>query len=79
MTRKPVYPTGRPVKYGIPSGSGRTAEELGAALPQTGHTANLEEPGVFNAAVDRFLAAAERGAWRQRDPRSLSSSTTGMS
>ena len=41
-------------------------------LPQTGHTANLEEPGAFNAAVDRFLAAAERGAWRQRDPRSLS-------
>ena len=49
-----------------------------AILPQTGHTANLEEPGVFNAAVDRFLAAAERGAWRRRDPRSLSSSTTGM-
>ena len=48
-------------------------------LPQTGHTANLEEPGMFNAAVDRFLAAAERGAWRRRDPRSLSSSTTGMS
>ncbi len=48
-------------------------------LPQTGHTANLEEPGAFNAAVDRFLAAAERGAWRRRDPRSLSSSTTGMS
>ena len=48
-------------------------------LPQTGHTANLEEPGAFNAAVDRFLAAAERGSWRRRDPRSLSSSTTGMS
>jgi len=47
-------------------------------LPQTGHTANLEEPGAFNAAVDRFLAAAERGAWRRRDPRSLASSTTGM-
>jgi pimeloyl-ACP methyl ester carboxylesterase len=48
-------------------------------LPQTGHTANLEEPGAFNAAVDRFLAASERGAWRRRDPRSLSSSTTGIS
>jgi pimeloyl-ACP methyl ester carboxylesterase len=47
-------------------------------LPQTGHTANLEEPGVFNAAVDRFLAAVERGAWPRRDPRSLSSSTTGI-
>jgi ribulose-5-phosphate 4-epimerase/fuculose-1-phosphate aldolase/pimeloyl-ACP methyl ester carboxylesterase len=47
-------------------------------LPQTGHTANLEEPELFNAAVDRFLAAAERGAWRQRDPRSLVGSVTGM-
>jgi len=50
-----------------------------AVLPQTGHTANLEEPAVFNAAVDRFLAAVERGAWRPRDPRSRSTSTTGMS
>jgi pimeloyl-ACP methyl ester carboxylesterase len=48
-------------------------------LPQTGHTANLEEPGLFNAAVDRFLAVVEREAWRNRDPRSLSQSTTGMS
>jgi pimeloyl-ACP methyl ester carboxylesterase len=47
-------------------------------LPRTGHTANLEEPDVFNGAVDRFLAAVERGAWRPRDPRSLSASTTGM-
>lgn len=47
-------------------------------LPQTGHTANLEEPDMFNAVVDRFLAAVERGAWRRRDPRSLSTSTTGM-
>jgi pimeloyl-ACP methyl ester carboxylesterase len=49
-----------------------------AVLPQTGHTANLEEPGLFNQAVDRFLAAVERGAWRARDPRSLSASATGM-
>ena len=47
-------------------------------LPQTGHTANLEEPEAFNVAVDRFLAAVDRGAWRLRDPRSLSPSTTGM-
>jgi pimeloyl-ACP methyl ester carboxylesterase len=47
-------------------------------LPQTGHTTNLEEPEVFNGAVDRFLAAVERGAWRSRDPRSLSQSTTGI-
>jgi pimeloyl-ACP methyl ester carboxylesterase len=47
-------------------------------LPHTGHTANLEEPDAFNAAVDRFLAAVGRGAWPARDPRSLSKSTTGM-
>jgi pimeloyl-ACP methyl ester carboxylesterase len=50
-----------------------------AVLPRTGHTANLEEPDVFNQVVDRFLATAVRGAWRERDPRSLSTSTTGMS
>jgi pimeloyl-ACP methyl ester carboxylesterase len=49
-----------------------------SVLPQTGHTANLEEPDTFNREVDRFLAAVDRGAWRRRDPRSLSASTTGM-
>jgi pimeloyl-ACP methyl ester carboxylesterase len=47
-------------------------------LPRTGHTANLEEPDLFNRVVGDFLAAQARGAWRQRDPRSLSASTTGM-
>jgi pimeloyl-ACP methyl ester carboxylesterase len=47
-------------------------------LPQTGHTANLEEPDVFNAAVDRFITAVDRDAWQTRDPRSVSTSTTGM-
>src|SRR5690348_2963678 len=57
----------------------RTMPSAGLAiLPWTGHTANLEEPEQFNALVDRFLAAVERGAWRPRDPRSLSASTTGM-
>ena len=57
----------------------RTISSSGLAiLPRTGHTANLEEPEVFNGLVDRFLAAVERGAWRPRDPRSLSASTTGM-
>ena len=50
-----------------------------SVLPQTGHTANLEEPDAFNREVDRFLAAVDRGAWRRRDPRSVSASTTGMS
>jgi pimeloyl-ACP methyl ester carboxylesterase len=48
-------------------------------LPRTGHTANLEEPDVFNHAVDRFLTAQARGTWRERDPRSFSASATGMS
>ena len=47
-------------------------------LPNTGHTANLEEPDVFNHVVDRFLADVARGAWRPRDPRSLSASTMGL-
>ena len=46
-------------------------------LPQTGHTANLEDPAAFNREVDRFLTAVDRGAWRQRDPRCLSASATG--
>jgi pimeloyl-ACP methyl ester carboxylesterase len=49
-----------------------------AVLPRTGHTANLEEPDVFNRAVDRFLAAVARGAWHSRDPRSVSDSTMGL-
>ncbi len=49
-----------------------------AVLPRTGHTANLEEPDVFNRAVDRFLAAVARGAWHPRDPRSVSESTMGL-
>ncbi|MBP2321997.1 pimeloyl-ACP methyl ester carboxylesterase [Kibdelosporangium banguiense] len=46
-----------------------------AVLPQTGHTANLEEPDLFNAVVDRFISAVDRGSWRRRDPRSLSGAT----
>lgn len=48
-------------------------------LPRTGHTANLEEPEVFNAAVERFLSDVESGRWQPRDPRSVSGSITGIS
>ena len=48
-------------------------------LPRTGHTANLGEPDVFNSAVDTFLGSVARGSWRERDPHSLSASTTGIS
>lgn len=33
--------------------------------PNTGHAINLEEPAAFNQAVSDFLAAVERGTWRQ--------------
>ena len=32
--------------------------------PNTGHAINLEEPAAFNAQVEAFLSAAERGTWR---------------
>lgn len=48
-------------------------------FPKTGHTLNLEEPEFYNSALARFLSAAEAGRWEPRDPRSLASSTTGMS
>ncbi len=57
----------------------RTIPSAGLAfLPRTGHTCNLEEPEVFNSAVEHFLDAVEGGSWGLRDPRSLSTSVTGM-
>ena len=32
-------------------------------LPKTGHGINLEEPAVFNAGVENFIHAVERGRW----------------
>jgi pimeloyl-ACP methyl ester carboxylesterase len=36
-------------------------------VPRTGHAVNLEEPAAFNAAVQDFFAAVERGSWQRRD------------
>ena len=47
-------------------------------LPNSGHTINLEEPALFNAALERFLAQVESGRWPSRDPRSLGGSIIGM-
>jgi pimeloyl-ACP methyl ester carboxylesterase len=47
-------------------------------LPRTGHTANLEDPHMFNRAVNEFLVAVEGGEWRDRDPRSQTGSITGI-
>jgi pimeloyl-ACP methyl ester carboxylesterase len=48
-----------------------------ALLPKSGHVTNLEEPGLFNELVQRFLTGVAEGKWSERDPRSLTTSTTG--
>lgn len=56
----------------------RTIPRCGLAiLPRSGHVTNLEEPVLFNHLVERFFSAAEHDKWGPRDPRSLSTSTTG--
>lgn len=40
-------------------------------VPGTGHAVNLEEPAAFNANVQAFLSAVDRGCWRARDPRTI--------
>jgi hypothetical protein len=32
-------------------------------MPMTGHTANIEEPALFNQIVAEFLASVESGRW----------------
>jgi pimeloyl-ACP methyl ester carboxylesterase len=36
--------------------------------PNTGHAINLEEPFAFNAEIENFLGAVERGRWRRGFP-----------
>jgi 3-oxoadipate enol-lactonase len=40
-------------------------------FPKSGHVLNLEEPALFNAMVERFIALAEAGRWGKRDARSV--------
>ena len=57
----------------------RTIPSAGlAVLPRTGHTINLERPAIFNRTIEEFLDAVANGEWSERDPRSLSSSITGI-
>lgn len=37
--------------------------------PNTGHAINLEEPAAFNAQIEKFLGAVERGSWRRGYPK----------
>ena len=59
---RPALPTGVFLKETIPT-SGLVV------LPRTGHTANLEEPAAFNAAVQDFIATVDAGRWTRRDRR----------
>ena len=57
----------------------RTVPTAGlAVLPRTGHTANLEDPSLFNQLVGEFFWQAEHDRWERRDPRSLVGGTTGI-
>ena len=49
-----------------------------AVLPQSGHAINLEEPALFNHLVQEFITAVESGQFRNRDPRSVSQSMSGI-
>ena len=62
---RPALSTGVFLKQTIPS-SGLVV------LPRTGHTANLEEPAAFNAAVQDFIATVDAGRWTRRDRRTES-------
>jgi pimeloyl-ACP methyl ester carboxylesterase len=47
-------------------------------LPRTGHTANLEEPELFNRFVGEFWGMVEAHRWGPRDPRSIAGTLTGI-
>ena len=40
-------------------------------LPMTGHGVNLEEPALYNAALQDFFDQVERGLWKTRAERSI--------
>jgi hypothetical protein len=46
--------------------------------PNTGHAINLEEPAAFNAQVESFLGAVERGSWRRGYPKIEIESNAGL-
>jgi pimeloyl-ACP methyl ester carboxylesterase len=62
---RPCLPTGVFLKQTIPSAGLMV-------MPKTGHTANLEEPALFNQAVQDFFATVEAGRWFLRDKRTES-------
>jgi pimeloyl-ACP methyl ester carboxylesterase len=48
----------------------RTIRSAGLlVLPRSGHTINLEEPGLFNYLLQEFFSTVDNGRWTLRDPR----------
>jgi hypothetical protein len=48
----------------------RTIRSAGlVVLPKSGHTINLEEPGLVNQLLQEFFSNVESGRWDLRDPR----------
>lgn len=47
-------------------------------MPNAGHTINLEDPDVFNRAVEAFVAQVDAGRWQARDPRASTGTILGF-
>ena len=47
-------------------------------MPNAGHTINLEDPDIFNQAVETFVSQVDAGRWQARDPRSSGGSILGF-
>jgi pimeloyl-ACP methyl ester carboxylesterase len=59
---RPCLSTGAMLKRAMPSAGLMV-------FPKTGHTVNLEEPGLFNQALQDFFTQVESGRWFLRDKR----------
>jgi pimeloyl-ACP methyl ester carboxylesterase len=46
-------------------------------MPNAGHAINLEDPAAFNAHIADFFHSVDVGAWRNRDPRAMTSAILG--
>ena len=46
-------------------------------IPNSGHTINLEEPGLFNRACEDFFHQVEAGRWTARDQRATTATILG--
>ena len=62
---RPCLSTGALLKRAMPSAGLMV-------FPKTGHTINLEEPGLFNQALQDFFTQVESGRWSLRDKRTES-------